>query len=71
MPTAALGIPPAIAVIVLALGAVVVAEIPDVNGTFDALLTPANATACVLAVGTGDAVVFDGLRTLFLINRRF
>lgn len=47
MPTAPLGMPPnAAAVIVLALGAVVVALMPDVNGTFDALLTPANATAC-------------------------
>jgi hypothetical protein len=60
--------PTAIAVIVLALGAVVVALMPDVNGTFVALLTPAKATACVLAVTTGEAVEFEGLRTLFFVN---
>jgi hypothetical protein len=47
IPKAPLGMPPnAAAVIVLALGAVVVALIPDVNGTFEADETLAKATAC-------------------------
>jgi hypothetical protein len=41
---------------------------PDVNGTFVALLTSAKATACVLAVTTGEAVEFEGLRTLFWVS---
>jgi hypothetical protein len=68
IPTAPLAKLPcaAAAVLVLALGAVVVAEIPDVNGTFDADDTPAKATAWLVAVGTGVAVVFEGLSTLLL-----
>lgn len=67
MPTAPLAIPPcAAAVAVLALGAVVVAEMPEVKGTFDADETPAKATAWLVAVGIGVAVVFEGLRTLLL-----
>jgi predicted aconitase with swiveling domain len=52
------------AVIVLALGAVVVAEIPLVNGTEETEVAPANATAWVVAVTTGMAVLFEGFRTL-------
>jgi hypothetical protein len=48
---------------------VIVAEIPEVNGTFDADETPANATAWLVAVGTGVAVVFEGLSTLFGIHQ--
>jgi hypothetical protein len=51
-------------VIVLALGAVVVALIPDVNGTFDAAEAPTNATAWLVAVGMGAAVELAGLSTL-------
>jgi len=51
---------------VLALGAVVVAEIPDVKGVSGAAEAPAKATAWLVAVGTGEAVVFEGLSTLFL-----
>jgi hypothetical protein len=58
--------PNAAAVIVLALGAVVVAEIPDVKGASEAAEAPAKATGWLVAVGTGEAVVFEGLSTLFL-----
>ena len=65
IPTAPLAmLPYAAAVLVLALGAVVVAEIPDVKGTFDTEETPAKAIAWLVAVGTGVAVVLEGLSTL-------
>jgi len=66
IPIAPLGmLPAAAAVIVLALGAVVVAEIPLVKGTAATEEAPAKATGCVVAVGlTGVAVELDGLRTL-------
>jgi hypothetical protein len=57
---------PAAAVWVVAEGAVVVAEIPDVNGTFEAAAAPWNITAGVVAVGFAVAVVLAGLRTLLL-----
>jgi hypothetical protein len=55
-------------VLVLALGAVVVATIPLVKGTFVAEETPAKATAWVVAVGIGVAVWLEGLSTLFDIR---
>jgi hypothetical protein len=55
------------AVLVLALGAVVVATIPLVKGTLVAEETPAKATAWVVAVGIGVAVWLEGLSTLYSI----
>jgi hypothetical protein len=63
-------IPPCAApVIVLALGAVVVAEIPLVKGTAATEEAPAKATACVVAVTTGIAVLLEGLRTLKFVRQ--
>lgn len=64
MPTAPLWMLPAPPVIVLALGAVVVAEMPLVKGTAATAVAPAKATACVVAVTTGMALLLEGLRTL-------
>jgi hypothetical protein len=73
IPIAPLGmLPAAAAVIVLALGAVVVAEIPLVNGTAATEEAPAKAIGCVVAVGlAGVAVELEGLRTLVraLVNK--
>lgn len=66
MPTAPLCMLLAAPVIVLALGAVVVAEIPLVKGTAATPVAPANATACVVAVTTGMAVLLAGLSTLMV-----
>jgi hypothetical protein len=55
-------------VLVLALGAVVVATIPLVKGTLVAEETSAKATAWVVAVGIGVAVWLEGLSTLFKIS---
>jgi hypothetical protein len=56
---------------VLALGAVVVGTIPLVNGTFVASAAPAKATAWVVAVTMGVAVVFAGLITLIWLLASF
>jgi hypothetical protein len=55
-------------VLVLALGAVVVATIPLVKGTLVAEEAPAKATAWVVAVEIGVAVWLEGLSTLFDIS---
>lgn len=48
----------------LALGAVVVALMPDVNGTLEAEEAPANATGWAVATVFAIAVELAGLRTL-------
>jgi hypothetical protein len=55
----------AAAVRVVAKGAVVVADIPDVNGTFEAPAAFTNMIACVVAAGFGVAVVLAGFKTLY------
>jgi hypothetical protein len=49
---------------------VVVAEIPEVNGTFEAAAAFANMMACVVAAGFGVAVVFAGFKTLCNVSER-
>lgn len=52
---------------VAALGAVVVAIIPLVNGATAALVAPSKAIGCEVAVGFVTADVLEGLRTLSIM----